>query len=206
MAKEIVIIDYGLGNLSSVKRGFQRIGVETQISSSLTEIEDANKLVLPGVGHFSEGIKNINKLGMWDMLNNKVLTEKTPILGICLGMQLMGNNSEEGDATGFGWIEAEVKRFDMEDKIRYKVPNIGWNNTKIINNNKLSFALTDRNYFYFVHSYHMICGDPRDVWMRSSYETEFVSAINKGNIFGTQFHPEKSHSAGLKILKSFAEL
>jgi len=201
----IVIVDYGIGNLSSVKRGFQRIGVETQISSYLTEIEDANKLVLPGVGHFSEGINNIKKLGLWEILNEKILLEKTPVLGICLGMQLMGNNSEEGDVTGFGWIEADVKRFDMEDKIRHKVPNIGWNNTKIINNNKLSFALTDRDYFYFVHSYHMVCSDPRDVWMRSSYESDFVSAINKGNIFGTQFHPEKSHSAGLKILKSFAE-
>jgi len=201
----IFIVDYGIGNLSSVKRGFQRIGVETQISSSLTEVEDANKLVLPGVGHFSEGINNIKNLGLWEILSEKVLSEKTPILGICLGMQMMGNKSEEGGTDGLGWINADIKRFKIKDKLRYKVPNIGWNNTKLINKNKLSLDLTDRDYFYFVHSYHMVCNDPRDVWMRSSYESDFVSAINKGNIFGTQFHPEKSHSAGLKILKSFAE-
>ena len=203
---KIVIVDYGLGNLSSVQRGFQRSNCNALISHIPKDIKEADKLIIPGVGHFSEGIKNIKKLGLWDILTKKALSDKTPVLGICLGMQLMGKGSSEGAVGGLGWLDSEVVRFEINDKLLYKVPNIGWNNTKIINNNMLDSQITKEDYFYFVHSYHMVCNDTRDVWMKSVYEDEFVSAVNKENIYGTQFHPEKSHSSGLKILKAFAEL
>lgn len=202
----IVIVDFGLGNLSSVKRGFKRINIDSIVSDSLKEIKKADKLVLPGVGHFATAIDNIKNSGIIDALNNKVLINKSPVLGICLGMQLMGNISREGDVNGLGWLDAEIVRFEINDKRRYKVPHIGWNNTKIINSNNPYIRITAKDHFYFVHSYHMDCKDSRDVWMKSVYENEFVSAIKKDNIWGTQFHPEKSHSSGLKILKAFADL
>lgn len=202
---DLVIVNYGLGNLRSIFNQFNKLGVNCTISSDLKIISSAKKLVLPGVGNFKYAIENLEAIGIIEILNNKVINEKTPILGICLGMQLMGNTSEEGGVKGLGWINAETKRFDIQDDMRFKIPNIGWNNTLIVRQNELSKYITAEDYFYFVHSYYMVCNDPKDVWMKSIYESEFVSAINRGNIFGTQFHPEKSHAAGLNILKSFAE-
>jgi glutamine amidotransferase len=166
----------------------------------------ADKLILPGVGHFKNGINNLKERGLIDLLNDMVLREKVPILGICLGAQLFSNFSEEGNVRGLGWIDAATIRFNVSDRILYKIPHMAWNSVEIINKNELDEDLEKSDLFYFVHSYHLKCNDKNIVWMKTVYDYEFVSAIRKENIYGTQFHPEKSHEAGLKILKRFAEL
>ncbi len=203
---KIVIIDYHMGNLRSLYNKFRRLNINCTITSDSDEILMADKLILPGVGHFKKGIDNLKILGLDKILLKKVIEEKTPILGICLGMQLFCKRSEEGDAEGLGWIDAEVIRFRVSDKIKYKVPHMGWNNVKIIKRNSLDNFINNDDHFYFVHSYHVKCNNVEDVWMTSIYDYEFVSAIYHDNIIGTQFHPEKSHDAGLEFLKRFVEL
>ena len=204
--KQIVIVDYGMGNLRSVYNKFRRMGVDSKISSDLKEIESAEKLILPGVGHFKSGMDHLRKQGFVELLNKKVLKDKTPILGICLGIQLFCSHSEEGDCNGLGWIDAEVVRFSVSDSIRYKIPHMGWNNIKIINANGFDKVINPEDQFYFVHSYHLKCNNSSDVWMTTRYNYEFVSAIHHDNIYGTQFHPEKSHDAGYSFLKTFSEI
>ncbi len=203
---EIVIVDYGMGNLRSVYNKFKKINVSCLISSNPEDVSRAKKIILPGVGHFKAAMNKLKQLNLIGILNDKVNREKVPILGICLGVQLFCKHSEEGDVKGLGWIDAEVVRFKIRDKIKYKVPHMGWNNVKIINSNTLDTVIKPDNQFYFVHSYHITCNNPVDVWMTSIYEYEFVSAIHRDNIYGTQFHPEKSHDAGMELLKKFAEL
>lgn len=210
----IVIINYNMGNLRSVQNKFRRFGGNCQISSAKEDIEKADKLILPGVGHFKYGMKNLTELGLVDLLNKKVIEEKTPILGICLGTQLFCKHSEEGDCEGLGWIDAEVVKFKVSDKIKYKVPHMGWNDVRIVNSNDLDKGIIEKwnggilelNQYYFVHSYHLKCKEPSDVWMSTTYDYEFVSAVHRNNIYGTQFHPEKSHDAGYELLKQFADL
>jgi glutamine amidotransferase len=205
-SKKIVIVDYGMGNLRSVFNKFRRMGYKSEISSNPDVIKEADKLILPGVGHFAKGMRNLEDRGIIDVLNDTVLHKKTPIFGICLGMQLFSEYSEEGDCQGLGWIKAKTVRFRINDKTKFKIPHIGWNTVNIVNKSGIDDFLTDDDYFYFVHSYHIQCNDITDVWMSSRYENEFTSAIKKGNIFGSQFHPEKSHDAGFKLLKKFIEL
>ena len=205
-SKKIVIIDYGMGNLRSVFNKFRRIGYISEISSDPDVIKKADKLILPGVGHFAKGMRNLEEKGLIDVLIHKVLAEKTPIFGICLGMQLFSEYSDEGSCSGLGWIKAKTVHFRINDKIKYKIPHIGWNTVNIVNKAGIDDFLTNDDFFYFVHSYHVKCEDISDVWMTSLYESEFISAIKKSNIFGTQFHPEKSHDTGMKLLKNFIEL
>lgn len=205
-SKKIVIVDYGMGNLRSVFNKFRRMGYHSEITSDLAAIKKADKLILPGVGHFAKGMRNLEEKGIVAVLNNKVLYDKTPIFGICLGMQLFSEFSEEGDCGGLGWIKAKTVRFRISDKTRYKIPHIGWNTVNIANKAGIDDFLTNDDFFYFVHSYYVQCADNTDVWMTSRYESEFVSAVKKGNIFGTQFHPEKSHDAGYNLLKKFIDL
>lgn len=204
--KKIVIIDYGMGNLRSVLNKFRRMGYASEITSDPDVINKADKLILPGVGHFAKGMRNLKDKHLIEVLNHKVLVEKTPIFGICLGMQLFSEYGEEGDCQGLGWLKARTVRFDIKDKIKYKIPHIGWNTVQIIKKAGVDEFLNENDFFYFVHSYFIQCVDKSDVWMTSWYESEFVSAIRKGNTFGTQFHPEKSHDAGMKLLKNFIEL
>ena len=143
---------------------------------------------------------------MIEILNKKVLADNTPILGICLGVQLFSKFSEEGQIEGLGWINAHVIRFNVKDKLKYKIPHIGWNSVEFKNRNRLDSGVDENDSFYFVHSYHLMCNEKSEIWMKTIYECEFVSAIRKNNIFGTQFHPEKSHDSGIKLLKSFADL
>lgn len=202
----MVIVDYGMGNLRSVYNKFKRMDVDCIISSGIEDIIKSDKIVLPGVGHFNHGMQNLKQLDLIDILNKKVIKEKTPILGICLGTQLFAKYSAEGNCEGLGWIDAEVVRFNVSDKIKYKVPHIGWNDVKIINTNSIDDVINTEDNFYFVHSYHLKCRNPKDVWTTTTYDYEFVSAVHNNNIYGTQFHPEKSHDAGYELLKRFAEL
>ena len=206
MQNKIVIIDYGMGNLRSVQKKFQRVGAEAIISSNLEEISLSKKLVLPGIGHFANGVSNLKKNGMWEILNRKVLDEKVPILGICLGMQLMAKHSEEGNIDGLGWFDAEIVKFRVNNQLKYKVPHMGWNNA-ILNKDSLLFKdISEESLYYFVHSYHIKCNNIEDVLTTTEYEYSFTSSIQKDNIYGTQFHPEKSHEWGELLYKNFSNI
>ncbi len=202
----IVIIDYGMGNLRSVQKKFERLNATVHISSDCHIIAKADKLVLPGVGHFANGIRKLKEGGIWDVLNHKALVEKIPVLGICLGMQLMAGYGEEGDTTGLGWFDADVVRFSVQNRLTHKVPHMGWNTTEITRQSTLFENLPAQAMFYFVHSYHMVCRDPQDVLATTTYDYTFASVIQKNNIYGTQFHPEKSHHCGEQLLANFIAL
>jgi len=203
----IVIVDYGTGNLRSILNKFERIGVKATISDQIVDIEKAEKLILPGVGHFAKAMNNLVERRHIDVLNKKVLKGKTPILGICLGMQLFSKFSSEGNIEGFGWLDAETVRFDPDNMRRHKkVPHMGWNTIEKQIKNPILDGITEKDVFYFVHCYHMVCNDPSDVTAITEYGYKFVSAVCRENIYGTQFHPEKSHKKGLEILTKFAEI
>ena len=199
----IVIVDYGMGNLRSVQKKFERINVNAEITGDLIKIKTAGRLVLPGVGHFANGVKKLKESGIWDVLNERVIADKIPIIGICLGMQLMARNSEEGDIEGFGWFDANVVRFNVSDKIKFKIPQMGWNNIVVRKDSPFFTGVDPEDQFYFVHSYHWICNNPDDELTATEYDYEFTSSVLKGNILGVQFHPEKSHNQGEMLLKNF---
>ncbi|MBD2752584.1 imidazole glycerol phosphate synthase subunit HisH [Spirosoma validum] len=203
---DIVIVDYGAGNLRSVEKKCHRLHKAVRISSDPAVIAKADKLVLPGVGHFASGVRKLKESGIWDVLNKAVLIDQTPILGICLGMQLMTRYSEEGDVEGFGWFDAEVVRFRVSNKLVYKVPHIGWNTAEPTKSSSLLTDVSNTAMFYFVHSYYVVCHNPEDVLTRTTYEAPFASAIQKGNLYGTQFHPEKSHDLGEQLIRNFVNL
>jgi len=200
---KITIINYQMGNIGSIAKKIKRIGFEPVISVGVDDIKTASKLILPGVGHFAKGVDNLKKMGLWDALNQTVLEKKTPILGICLGMQLMAKHSEEGNNEGLGWFDAEVKHFDIKEKQQYKVPHTGWNTLKKIKPNVLTEEINKNDEFYFVHSYYLQCNNENDILTRTKYENQFVSGIQKENIYGVQFHPEKSHDVGERLLRNF---
>ena len=200
----IVIIDYGMGNLRSVLHKVKKLNIKSIISSNNEDILSADKLILPGVGSFAVGIENLKNYKLIDILNQKILNEKTPILGICLGMQLFTKKSEEGNVEGLGWINGETKRFTFENK-DLKIPHVGWNSISLKKKSMLFNDIKTDTYFYFTHSFHVCCKDEEDVLAMTNYGYDFVSAINRDNIYGTQFHPEKSHKIGMKIIQNFAE-
>lgn len=201
----LVIVDYGVGNLGSLFNIFKRVGASPTISGDRNIIKSADKLVLPGVGAFDPVMKKFHESGLVDIISSKVLVDKTPILGVCVGMQMLGNGSDEGVSPGLGWIDAYCHKFSTDNK-EIRVPHMGWNYVKKIKDNPLTNSLPQGSRFYFVHSYKMECYDPRDVLLTSNYGGEFVSAVQKENIIGTQFHPEKSHKFGVHFCKQFAEL
>ncbi len=206
MQNKITVIDYGMGNLRSVEKNFLKIGADVEITSNLKVINDAKKIVLPGVGHFANGVMKLKESGIWDILNKRVINDKIPILGICLGMQLMARRSEEGSVDGFGWFDAKVVRFKIKDQLKFKVPHMGWNNVTVKKSSHLFQGISDEMMFYFVHSYYIQCNNSEDILSISEYENQFTSAIQKKNIFGTQFHPEKSHEWGEVIFKNFLRI
>lgn len=205
MGPKIVIVDYSMGNLRSVLKKFEGLKSDAIISSDLNVIESASKLILPGVGHFGTAVERLKSSGIWDILNHKVLIEKTPILGICLGMQLMAKSSEEGKENGFAWFDAQVVRFKVSDTLKFKVPHIGWNTLYSQKNSNLLEGIADDSMYYFVHSYHIECYDKSDILTTTNYDYSFVSTIQKEHIIGTQFHPEKSHDCGEQLIKNFIE-
>lgn len=204
MKDEVIIVDYGMGNLFSIRKVIERIGFSCTISNAPNEIKNAGKIILPGVGHFGKAMNNLKNAHIIDELNEAVLVKKTPVLGICLGMQLMATHSEEGDAMGLNWFDARVIRFQISNTDLYKVPHMGWNT--ISHEQPGSFILKnlkEEDEFYFVHSYHVVPNDPADVLTKTPYENLFVSSVQKNNITGVQFHPEKSHLAGEQLIRNF---
>lgn len=202
----MVIVNYGMGNLQSVKKKLQRLGVDAEITNNPSKILGASKLFLPGVGHFSKAIQNLKSLHLYDALNEAVLVKKTPILGICLGLQLMAKHSEEGDVEGFGWFDAKVVHFKIQNQLKYKVPHMGWNSVRILKQSALVEDIPESQEFYFVHSYHIKSNNQEDVLATTEYEYPFVAALQKDNLYGVQFHPEKSHDIGEKMLANFLKL
>jgi imidazole glycerol-phosphate synthase subunit HisH len=203
----IAIVDYGMGNLGSIRNMLSRIGAESIITSDPLVIEQAEKLILPGVGAFDLAMQNLNDRGLLPVLNAMVRVNRTPVLGICLGMQLMSSGSEEGARPGLGWIDARTVRLAFpDDGVRRRLPHMGWSTIRV---HRPSSILDDRyeeSRYYFVHSYHVRCGDPSLVLASTEYGgIEFHSAIIRDNIMGTQFHPEKSHKYGLRLLNNFVK-
>ena len=203
----IAIVDYGLGNIKAFANVYERLNIKISIAHNAADIKNATKLVLPGVGAFDYAMSQLNKSGMREALEEKVLEHHTPVIGICVGMQMMAKSSDEGKLPGLGWFDAAVKLFDTE-KIPYKtrLPHMGWNTIKLAGQNRLLEQLDDESRFYFLHSYYFSCNQQQDIIAKTDYGIEYASAVNKGNIFGIQFHPEKSHQNGIQLLHNFAKL
>lgn len=200
----VVIIDYGMGNTGSVKNAIKAIGADVLVSNKKADIEAASHIILPGVGAFQDGIKNISSSGLAGILEKEVLNKQKPFLGLCLGMQLLATEGTEGARSkGLGWIKGVVRRFEIDKS--FKVPHVGWNDVKPLKKSGL-FAGISRPVFYFVHSYIFIPEDNTVISAETEYGEKFPAALEKGNIFGLQFHPEKSQFAGLKVLENFLKL
>jgi glutamine amidotransferase len=200
----LIIIDYKIGNLLSVQNMFKYLGINSRISNSIEDIRNADKLILPGVGHFKTGMENLNHSNVLETLSKEVLIKKKPILGICLGMQLMTKYSEEGDCNGLGWIDATTRKFQISDTL--KVPHMGWNDVHYKKDSKLTEDFSADPRYYFVHSYHVQCNQEADVLGTTNYGYEFVAAFQHENIYGVQFHPEKSHKYGMELLRNFNKI
>jgi glutamine amidotransferase len=207
MKPRIVIVNYGMGNLGSIQNMLKHIGAEAVISDRRDDIKNADKLILSGVGAFDNGMGSITECGLLDTLNIKVMEEKTPVLGICLGMQLLCHSSEEGACSGLGWINARTIRFAFTGvSSSLKIPHMGWNTVNIQKNHPLLHEMPDDMRFYFVHSYHLHCEDKTDSLATTHYGYDFTSIVAKDNVCGVQFHPEKSHKFGMRLLDNFIHL
>lgn len=200
----ITIVDYGMGNLGSVQNMFRKVGATAEITGDLQKIKDATKLLLPGVGAFDAAMKRINDSGLREVLAAKAMIDKVPVLGICLGMQLMTNASEEGVLPGLGWINAVTKRFIAAPDL--KVPHMGWNVLKPVQSHALLNGLPEEPRFYFVHSYFVTTASPAETIATAAYDLDFAAVIARDNIMGAQFHPERSHRFGARLLENFAQI
>lgn len=202
----IVIVDYRTGNSNSIKRTLDRIGSSSIISSQIEDVTRADKLILPGVGHFDRAMVTLKEFCLLDALNEAVLIRRKAVLGICLGMQLMAMTSEEGATQGLQWLDAKAVRFKSSVAARHKVPHMGWNRIRIKKVSQLMKGVEDLSEFYFAHSYHLEIKDRSDILNETEYGISFPSAVERNNIFGVQYHPEKSHHIGVQVLKNFVEM
>jgi glutamine amidotransferase len=203
----ITIIDYGVGNIFAFQNVYKRLNIPTRIANSVNDLDNVNKLILPGVGHFDYAISQLNASGMRKRLDELVIIEKKPIIGICVGMQMMARKSDEGTSEGLGWIEGDIKKFDTST-IEYhaKLPHMGWNDVKPISNHPLFEGLEKDAIFYFLHSFYFECSNQKNSISETDYGINFTSSVQHDNIYGIQFHPEKSHSFGERLLENFAKL
>ena len=203
----ITLIDYGVGNIFAFQNVYKRLNIPTKIAKTEMDLEDAEKLILPGVGAFDYAMVQLNASGMRQKLDDLVLEKKVPIIGICVGMQMMGNRSDEGVSQGLKWIDADILKFD-ESLIQHrtKLPHMGWNDVSPLKQHPLFKGLEEDAIFYFLHSYYFKCNKQEDSIAISDYGISFTSAVNSNNVYGIQFHPEKSHQYGEKLLHNFAKL
>lgn len=202
----ITIIDYGLGNLGSVKNMLKKIGADCEVTNDLDTIRKATKIILPGVGAFDAAMERLTNNALRDVLDEKALNEKIPVLGICLGMQLLTEGSEEGELPGLGWVPARSHKFSAVNYPGLKIPHMGWNFVVKSNDHKLTTGFTDDYRFYFVHSYFVKTHDAKHSLLCTTHGITFDSAIQNENITGAQFHPEKSHRYGMELFQNFAIL
>lgn len=202
----IAIIDYGMGNIHSIQKKLNKLSVTPIVTRNMDEIQRCGKIILPGVGHFRKAMECLSGLNLVSGLNDEVLNKGKPILGICLGMQLMAKHSQEGDVKGLGWLEGSVVRFNINNTLKFKVPHTGWNQVEIQKKSVLMNNIPNQSEFYFVHSYHYTTNLPDEVVSETSFEYNFVSAVEKNNIYGVQYHPEKSHDVGEQLLKNFIQI
>ncbi|MDB0021056.1 imidazole glycerol phosphate synthase subunit HisH [Candidatus Pseudothioglobus singularis] len=200
----ITIVDYGLGNVLAFENIYKRLNIPVEIVKTSDALSSAKKILLPGVGSFDWAITQLNNSGMRSMLDKLVVEKGIPVIGICVGMQMMAKSSHEGKLDGLGWINAEVKRFD--DSNNLQLPHMGWNEIITINNSPLFLGLEEAARFYFLHSYYFSHSEKSQILSQTSYNGLFTSSVNHKNIFGVQFHPEKSHHWGMKLLKNYAEM
>ena len=201
----ITIINYNLGNPKSIKNMLGHLSIESRISANHMDIAAADLLILPGVGHFMHGMDQLKRLGLVDILNREIIDNRKPILGICLGMQLLTKHSEEGDVRGLGFVDAHTKKFSFQDA-SMKVPHMGWNTVEFRKDTPLNIDIAIKPRYYFVHSYFVDCANQEDILCTTSYGREFVSGFQHQNIFGLQFHPEKSHKFGMELLANFCKI
>jgi len=203
----IAIVDYGLGNVQAIANVYKGLDIPALIVTQAVDLRKADKVILPGVGAFDQAIQRLDKSGMRNILDEAVLQKHIPVLGICVGMQMLARSSEKGQLTGLGWIDAEVKRFNFSsDELNYCVPHMGWNDISPLVENELLNSLDENSRFYFLHSYFLDCNKIEDVIAVTNYGGDFSSVVNFRNIYGVQFHPEKSHGYGIQLLKNFAEI
>jgi imidazole glycerol-phosphate synthase subunit HisH len=203
----ITIINYGLGNIKAFANIYHKLGVAFSIATKPEDLKGATKIILPGVGDFDWAMERLDKSGMRQPLDELILEQELPVLGICVGMQILANSSEEGNLPGLGWIDAKVKKFDTSQfKQKTKIPHMGWNDVSPIKNNGLFTGLETNALFYFLHSYYFECNKPEDTLAVANYGSQFACAANHNNIYGVQFHPEKSHQYGIQLLHNFANL
>lgn len=203
----IKIVDYGLGNIKAFANIYHKLGIPFGLAKTVSELEEATKIILPGVGAFDAAMQLLEASGMRETLDRKVLQEKIPVIGICVGMQILSQSSDEGVLPGLGWIDSSVKKFDSSTlSHKTHLPHMGWNDVSAKNGNGLFKGLEGDSRFYFLHSYYFHCHQQEDIAAETDYGISFACAVHHENIYGVQFHPEKSHHYGVQLLKNFAEL
>lgn len=203
----ITIIDYGVGNIKAFLNVYKQLNIPAQTATTAEEVESATKLILPGVGAFDHAMDRLNNSGMREALDEAVLNKKVPVIGICVGMQILSASSDEGKLPGLGWIEGSVKKFDVTQiKDITHLPHMGWNDVTPVNDVPLFTGLMNDARFYFLHSYYFECNIQEDILAVTDYGGQFACAVGSGNIYGVQFHPEKSHHYGIQLLNNFANL
>lgn len=203
----ITIVDYGLGNIRAFLNVFRRLNIEARTAESADALRDADKVILPGVGHFDHAMERLESSGMRESLDELVTQRRVPVLGVCVGMQILGHSSDEGTRPGLGWIDGRIRSFsEWEPSRALPMPHMGWNDVRPTGTGDLFSGLEDSSRFYFLHSFFFECAQPDDVLAVANYGDEFACAVRRDNIYGVQFHPEKSHQFGTRLLKNFAEL
>ena len=203
----ITIVEYGLGNVRAFWNVYRQLNVEVKLAKTAVDLQGAEKLILPGVGQFDHAMRRLQGCGMLETLEGLVVRQRVPVLGVCVGMQILARSSDEGELPGLGWIDGHVRKFEpVGSSDELLIPHMGWNEVQASLNASLFNQMNEQPRFYFLHSYYFQCDRPEDVAANCVYGVEFNCAVNRDNVYGVQFHPEKSHRCGTQLLKNFAEL